>query len=1097
MSHRLPQRPNDEYQLGSPGTHRRTLSQSPFEPHPSASVPSNAAAAAATSSTMSRHNSLGEIHTIVGSANIASNRPLLMSPGECSRTSVCGSPTTIGPVGGGSGAAATQMHPPLSRLDQVDEYVLEDPSNVVHLLPSIASYLEHICISAPESCKEIWVALKPLLQNLQDTEYQAKLRQLYRPSSPVCEPKSYTFTNVHGEEWHDDYAWLNDRTSQEVLDYIEAENKYSESRLEDTKPLQKLLYREFVSRRDEGQETPRVVLADGWAYFSKKIPGKEYNVHCRVSDQGIEETYLDENELTNSEEFRDASCFRIGFLKHSPDGRMIAYGVDSSGNERYTVYFMVVETTQMLPDRIQDAYEDFEFSYDGSCAYYTVLDEYERAYELRRHRIGTSVSEDHVLYHEEDEMFYLALTTTSSGSYIILNSSAQITSEVRYISAHDNDDTLHLLFPRKENIQYTCDSHNDYFYILTNQDAKNNWLYRIPVPSSSGSNVDPTVDLLDQLETVIEHRDFVLIEDFELRQNHLIVYERSNCLQNVRIVDISCSGFSNYHYISFSEVVYSLLPGSLDEEVADLTKISQFTTNILRFTYTSFVQPKQVVDYNMDLRTMAVVHEENVGGLYPYDQSAYSSRRLFATGVDGTAIPISIVFRRDLIGMNMNPPQVNPVLLHSYGAYGCPTNPVFSSSRLSLLDRGFIYAIAHIRGGADMGNGWYEEGKLSKKPNTFYDFCSVAEHLIKEGYTEPSKLAIYGRSAGGLLIGAVVTMRPDLFAAALTEVPFVDVINTMFDSSIPWTAFEYEEWGNPNDKEIYNVMKTYCPYTNVNGTQLADYKYPHLLVVGGMNDPRVAFFEPLKWVAKMRGERRKARQMRLAEMAAHKTTPSAHYPYDTSNSNVNNGESGSGGGGEGSDGDDSINKKPRGCSTDISLDCLKDSTSQAEIPGQYPMKSSAERMLLLRIDDAGHGGNSGQYSYLEDLAFEYAFLISTLGVSAKPFHLVNGGITSYDAILSPISIHASESARGQMMMTQGDLILEREGNARFDSGQPIDDRLLRQPQEGAETRLANIHLHENRKRRGIKEEEEKSIHRVNPKNDRGQRRLFQWLHNWF
>lgn len=262
----------------------------------------------------------------------------------------------------------------------------------------------------------------------------------------------------------------------------------------------------------------------------------------------------------------------------------------------------------------------------------------------------------------------------------------------------------------------------------------------------------------------------------------------------------------------------------------------------------------QVIDYDMNTRQMNFIHEEKVPGLIPYDMSKYASKRLFATGHDGTAVPISIVYRRDLLGLNMSPPQHNHLLLHSYGAYGTCINPAFSACRLSLLDRGFIYAVAHTRGGADMGNGWYEEGKLGKKQNTFYDFISVAEYLIKEQYTIPSKLAIYGRSAGGLLIGAVINMAPHLFQTALTQVPFVDVINTMFDATIPWTAFEYEEWGNPNDLEIYKVMKDYCPYTNINGEKLANNEYPHLLVVGGMNDPRVAFFEPLRFVAKMRGE---------------------------------------------------------------------------------------------------------------------------------------------------------------------------------------------------------------------------------------------------
>ncbi|KAI8924881.1 prolyl oligopeptidase [Entophlyctis helioformis] len=842
-------------------------------------------------------------------------------------------------------------------------------------------------------------------------------REANRPPSPVCAAKPHKWVNVHGEEWQDSYAWLSNREDPEVLEYIEDENKYSDALLADTTPIQAILYKEFVARLDESEESAHVVLPDGWEYYSKKVPGKEYLVHCRTKD-GVEDIVLDENELAASTELAGASFFRVGFIKHSPDSKMVAYSLDLSGSERYTVRFLVLETKQTLPDIIEGVYEDFEFSNDGSCVYYTVLDDCERAYQFKRHHMGSDVATDPVLYHETDEMFYLALAKTCDGEYIILNAYAQITSETRFISANNPADELHLLFPRRENVQNTCEHHSGFFYVLTNENAKNKWLYRIPVPmraDRSSQPQQPTDDTQTLRETVIEHRDFVLIEDFQVRKNHLVVYERSNCLQNVRIIDMRVPGLSSYHYISFSEVVYSLLPGSLNSEVADMTKITQFNTNILRFTYTSFVQPKQVIDYDMDARTMTVVQEEKVPGLIPYDQTMYASRRLFATGTDGTAVPISIVYRRDLLGMSLTPQQTNPVLLHSYGAYGCPANPIFSSSRLSLLDRGFIYAIAHIRGGADMGNGWYEEGKLAKKPNTFNDFCSVAEYLIKEGYTEPAKLAIYGRSAGGLLIGAVVTMRPDLFAAALTEVPFVDVINTMFDATIPWTAFEYEEWGNPNNRDIYNVMKSYCPYTNVDGELLAKGVYPHLLVAGGMNDPRVAFFEPLKWVAKMRAKRREARQAVQQLAQAENTT------YE-------------------------------------------------------------ERMLLLRIDDAGHGGNSGQYSHLGDLAFEYAFLIKTLGAPSKPYYggtgYAGGTLQGFDGVLLPVSTLDGETG-GRVRMPS----LDRGTASRGYSYGAEKDRQPAKPPKDIRMRRS-------------KEEEDKA-YRVKTKGDRSPSRLSQWLNTWF
>ncbi|KND02431.1 uncharacterized protein SPPG_02895 [Spizellomyces punctatus DAOM BR117] len=895
------------------------------------------------------------------------------------------------------------VHPPLEDLNALDEYIQEEPSNLVQIIPALTHFLEQYCLDKPETCGELWRGkLKPLLMELQANDQPVERP---RPPSPVCERKPEKWVNVHGEEWEDDYAWLKDRENPDVLKYIEDENEYASKMLEDTKPLQKLLYKEFVSRIDESEQSATVTLQDGWTYYTRKVAGQEYRLHCRSKD-GKEDVYLDENVIANSKEFEDASYFRVGFLKHSPNCKLIAYGIDSSGNERYTTYFMDMDKKQVLDDRIEGVYEDLEFACDNSV-FYTVLDDFERAYELRRHKLGTDVTTDEFLYHEEDEMFFLSLTKTCNGKYILLNSSAQITSETRFISTEKPDDPPSLLFPRRENIQYTCENHGRYFYILTNEDSKNNWLFRMPIPSTPSKSPSTYEELVELRETVIEHRDFVLIEHFEVRRNHLIVFERSNCLQNVRIVDLSYDGFNTYHYISFGEMVYSLWPGTVREEERALAKTSQFDTNVLRFTYTSFIQPKQVVDYNMDDRTMTVVYEEHIGG---YEQTMYTSRRLFATGVDGTAVPISIVYRRDLLGLNQTPSQPNPCLLHAYGAYGAFVNPIFSASRLSLLDRGFIYAAAHVRGGADMGNGWYEEGKLTKKPNTFLDFCSAAEYLCKEGYTTPSKLSIYGRSAGGLLIGAAINIRPDLFAAALTEVPFVDVINTMFDATIPWTAFEYEEWGNPNDREIYDVMKTYCPYTNIRGLALARNAYPHLLVVGGMNDPRVAFFEPLKFVAKMRGERRRylSKPVRSSPLAQ----------------------------------DDSGTDTPTGSG-------LRKAPTLATMAGGTPNDTllpshPTPRSLLLRIEDAGHGGSSGQYSFLENLAFEYAFLITSL----------NADTATSASIPSPI---------------------------RHDFDEGVQDGTIKPKKT---------------KKRGKEDVEEKEYRRK-AKGDRGPSNIFQWVSNLF
>ncbi|KAG0054910.1 hypothetical protein BGZ83_010135 [Gryganskiella cystojenkinii] len=723
-----------------------------------------------------------------------------------------------------------------------------------------------------------------------------------------------------------------------LLKYIDDENQYALAALSHTAPLQKLLYNEFVSRLDADEESARVMLADGWSYYSKSQVGLEYRLHCRAilnAQAGAyedEQVYLDENEIAQSPEYTDSTYFRVGFLRHSPDCRILAYGVDGSGNEQMTTHFKDVETGAILPDKLSNIYENLEFSSCGRFVYYlTLVPETERAYRLYRHILGTPVNQDQLLYEETDEMFCLTLTKSGDGKFLLINSAAQVTSETLFLHADAEDDVrLGVIMPRKDGITYSAESHDgNYFFVLTNEDSKNNWLFRTPAPKRR----EPAADLVSLRETVIPHRDFVLIEDFQVRRRHLVVFERSNCHQNVRVIELApadaarpeappCSiglqpgPFDKYHYVSFSETVYSLLPASVNEEVSNLSKMTLFDTNVLRFTYSSLVQPRQVIDYNMDTRDSLVVHTEKIAGTPEYDPYNYEQLRLFSTGIDGTAVPMSIVYRKDLISQDGRGLDANPCLLYTYGAYGSCTDPVFSTQRLSLLDRGFIYAIAHVRGGSDMGMGWYEEGKLGKKPNTFLDFISCAEYLIKEGYTSPEKLAIYGRSAGGLMIGAVVNMRPDLFKTVLTEVPFVDVVNTMLDSSIPWTAFEWEEWGNPVEPAIYQIMKQYCPYSNVRPQ-----RYPNMLVLGGMNDPRVAFFEPLKWVAKLR----------------------------------------------------SCWPKPS-----ISLNNSSASSPETSSSAEGGPGTGEDRMLLLRIEEVGHGGNSGQYAYLEDLAFEYAFLISTL-----------------------------------------------------------------------------------------------------------------------
>ncbi|EPZ31433.1 hypothetical protein ROZALSC1DRAFT_26800 [Rozella allomycis CSF55] len=763
-------------------------------------------------------------------------------------------------------------------LDNMDAYVSKSSNNFIQMVPDIASAIVNLTRNAPETYLDSWCKLKGILE---ESVRRGQIACPVQIDPPRAVKKSTSIVNVHGDTFNDDYAYFTNREDPDLIKYLESENRYSEEAMAHTSVLQKVLYQEFISRIDENEESPKVTLKDGYTYYTKRIEGEEYSLHCRISSNNVEQVYLNEN-LLASELNNETTFFNVGFLRHCQANDLIAYGVDLAGNERYTVYFKNKDSGKVLSEVLENVSEGgLHFSRCGRFVYYLLLDDTERAFQLKRHEIGKMISEDVLLLEEKDEMFFLTLNKSCDGNYLFINSSAQITSETRFISFDDPEGEPVVVYPRKKYVNYTCEHHNGFFYILSNENVKNNFLFRIPVKAP----------LIEQSRTiVIEHRDFVYIEELQMRQKHLILLERSNCLQNLRIIDISDSNnFENYHYVSFSDLVYSIWLGTIAEESADLNKQSLFESNILRYTFTSLVDPKQVIDYNMDDKTSSIVHMQVVTN---YDRSKYAQKRLFATGIDGTAIPMSLVYRKDLLYKEQNP---NPCLLYAYGAYGGCISPIFNSNRLSLLDRGFIYAIAHVRGGADMGMPWYSEGKLLKKQNTFNDFISCTEFLIKEGYTCTEKLSIYGRSAGGLLIGAVVNQRPDLFKAVLTEVPFVDVINTMFDSSIPWTAFEYEEWGNPKDKKIYNAMKAYCPYSNI-----SNQAYPNMLVVGGMNDPRVAYFEPAKFVAKLRD-----------------------YKTDSN-------------------------------------------------------------LLILRIEDSGHGGSSGQYSHLDELAYEYAFLISTLNVSYKP-----------------------------------------------------------------------------------------------------------------
>ncbi|KAJ3360554.1 hypothetical protein GGF32_008296 [Allomyces javanicus] len=967
-----------------------------------------------------------------------------------------------------------------------------DAPQLLEKLPHVVDLVADYVRFAPDAYADVWRHLGPLLHAISKHARAHQALHLPLPHQaahappPLAPKRAYSTTNCHGDEWTDDFRWLHDRTNPEVLDYIARENEYTRDCLErPTAALRTQLVREFIDRIDENERTAEVALPDGWTYYSRKVAGHEYRQHVRyraaaAGGAGVEEeVYLDENELAAMPEYADGAYFRVGFLRHSPCGRFIAFGIDGAGNERFTIFFKDLHRRVLLPDRLHDCWENFEFSHDGKWGFYLALDSTERAFQVRRHRLGDTdaAAHDQVLYQEDDDMYFLTLTKTCNSRFVLVHAGAQITSETWALDLdevatatvwvpadEDNEgsegaitsDTAWVentvtapglavprrLIPRREGVQYTVEAHGDLLYVLTDEGVhKNNWLFRVPMASvladaealttigtesADDATANNTVDAHCEREVVIPPRDFVLIEDFQVRQNHLVVFERSNCIQNVRVIDLRDTSLQTFHYVSFSETVYSLWPMSLDEEISDLSKHVLFATNVVRYTYTSFLQPKQIVDYHMDERTFMVVHTETVAGAAgPYNPDLYAAHRLFAIGEDGTAVPMSVVYRKDLLGRplpgsrvpvtsdNDLGPWTNPTLVHAYGAYGSCVTPIFSTQRLSLLDRGFVYAIAHVRGGADLGMAWYDEGKLGKKPNTIKDFVRCLHHLVKEGYTTPAQLAIYGRSAGGLLMGAVLNEAPGLIQACLMEVPFVDVVNTMFDASLPWTAFEYTEWGNPAaDRTIYDVMRSYCPYTNVAPRET----YPHVMVCGGMNDPRVSFFEPVKFVAKLRHN------------------------------------------------------------------------------------WQSDNLLLLRIDDAGHGGNSGQYAHLDDLAQEYAFLIYALGAPLMPVPppvVVRGDMTPVVVGSRPGSVARSASFAGGRASPTPGITLEsvsprrsrtlshrrhEPGNAGLDVPRGGVVRRARSPDPAAAA-AAEIDAREYKSKTA--------------RGDRGVSRVYQWVANFF
>ncbi len=629
---------------------------------------------------------------------------------------------------------------------------------------------------------------------------------------PIAAQQSQVLS-LHGDDRVDPYFWLRHRDDPNTIAYLNAENDYTEAMMAHTEALQTTLYDEILARIQETDLSVPYRKGD-YYYYARTETGKAYPIYCRKAGalDAPEELLLDQNTLAEGYDF-----FDLGLLAVSPNHQILAYAVDTSGSERYTLLFLNLTTGQLYPETILETGYGFAWGNDNQTVFYTLVDEANRPFKLLRHQLGSAVSDDELVYHEADDSYYLSVGKTRSDAYILLELQSKITSEIHYLDANQPEGKFQVIQPRSSGVEYQVEHHSDSFYIVTNDEALNFKLMQTPV----------TAPTKDHWRLVIPHRDAVLLEGVSAFAKHLVIYEREAGLPTVRVRQ-----FANgeEHYIDFPDPTYDVDEGSNPE----------FDTDTLRFNYASLVTPRSVFDYNLETQVRELKKETPVLG--GYDRTQYTSERLMATATDGSQVPISIVYKK-----GMAKDGKNPLLLTGYGSYGFSYPATFSSTRLSLLERGVVVAIAHIRGGSEMGRQWYEDGKFLNKKNTFTDFIACGEHLIAQGWTAAEHLAILGGSAGGLLMGVVMNLRPDLCKAVVAHVPFVDVVTTILDDHLPLSVIEREEWGDPNDLTFYDYMKSYSPYDNVEAKA-----YPNVLITAGLNDSRVAYWEPAKWTAKLR-----------------------------------------------------------------------------------------------------------------------------------------------------------------------------------------------------------------------------------------------------
>jgi oligopeptidase B len=632
------------------------------------------------------------------------------------------------------------------------------------------------------------------------------------PQPPRAEKIRKELT-VHGQTRVDDYYWLNERSNPKVLEYLKAENAYTDAVMAHTAALQDRLYDEMFGRiKQTDMSVP--YFDNGYWYYTRFEAGRDYPVYGRKAKtlQAREEVLLDGNKMAVGQGY-----FNIGGWAVSPDNTTLVYGVDTVSRRQYKLYFKNLKTGKLYPEEIPMTAGFAVWAADNKTVFYPAIDESLRLYKIFRHTLGTPARSDVEIYHEKDETFSVAVNLSRSRKYIFIFSFSTLTTESRYLEAGQPLGQFKIFQPRVRGLEYQADQMGDKFYIRTNDGA----------PNYKFMEAEPGRTAREDWKEIVPHRPDVYLQGFELFKDYLVLSERKGGLSQIRVIPW---GEKDGYDLEFHDKAYVAYPTATPEAATDL----------LRYSYQSLTTPATVYEFNMRTRQQTVLKRQEVGGGYrPED---YATERLAAPGYDGTLIPISVVYKK---GARDQGPA--PLLLYGYGSYGASTDPGFNVMRISLLDRGFIVALAHIRGGSELGRAWYEEGKLFKKMNTFTDFISCGEYLVRHGYTTPDRLFAQGGSAGGLLMGAVVNLRPDLFKGVIAAVPFVDVVTTMLDSSIPLTTSEYDEWGNPNDPACYEYMMSYSPYDNVRPKA-----YPALLVTTGLHDSQVQYWEPAKWVAKLR-----------------------------------------------------------------------------------------------------------------------------------------------------------------------------------------------------------------------------------------------------